>query len=305
MADQGSYLEIKVRRLDRVYRPGEKVEGVVLVHAKKGWSHNGITMAVEGLIYMSHANRGLVGINADLANRPIHILRHDINVSSSGRCADGITELPFSFNVTPLPGQQLYESYHGVYVSIIYNMSVVCERGVMKKTLTRDTEFLVEIPTKTAVSDPSPISFSITPASLENVGAKVIAAIPKFSITGTLHRSKCPINQPLTGEVVVELAAAPIKSLELQLVRIETVNAEGKTTKEATEVQNIQIGDGDICRNFTVPLYMVFPRLFSCPTVMTSIFQVEWEVNLIIIYGEGYMITENFPVALYRDVDTV
>jgi hypothetical protein len=299
MAEQ-SYLEIKVSRLDRVYRPNEKVQGVVVVHANKGWSHNGINMIVEGLIYLSHANRGFVGIGGD--TRPTQILRNEVSVAAPGKVADGITEFPFEFTIAPGPGQQLFESYHGVYVSVVYNMSVICERGVMKRTLTKDTEFLVENPTKVTVTDPAPITFSINPSSLENVGAKVISTVPKFSISGRLHRSKCPINQPLTGEVIIESAAAPIKSLELQLVRIETVNAEGKSTKEATEVQNIQIGQGDICRNFTVPLYMVFPRLFSCPSVSTPTFQIEWEVNLIIIYGEGFMITENFPVTIYRDI---
>lgn len=305
MADQGSYIDIKVKKLDRLYRPGERVEGFVIVNAKKGWSHNGINMTVEGLIYLSHANRGLVGINADLANRPTHILRCDLVIASPGKCSDGVNEYPFEFPVVPLPGQTLYESYHGVYCSIVYNMQVLCERGVMKKALTKDTEFLVEVPTRVAVEDPGAVNFSITPTSLENVGSKVIASIPKFSFSGKLHRSKCPINLPITGEVIVEIAEAPLKSIELQLVRIETVNAEGRTTKEATEVQNIQIGDGDICRNFSVPLYMVFPRLFSCPTVSNPIFKIEWEVNLIIIYGEGYMITENFPIALYRDLDTM
>lgn len=301
MADQSSYLEIKLGRLDRVYRPQERVTGNVVVNAKKGWSHNGITLNIEGLIYMSHANKGLVGsIGNDLASRPNHILRQEVTVTPPGKCNDGVTEFPFDFPVQPLPGQQLFESYHGVYVSIIYNISALCERGVMKKSLTRDTEFLVEMPTRVQVGDPTPISFQITPASLENVGAKVLSTIPKFSFAGKLHRSKCPINQPLTGEVIVELAAAPIKSIELQLVRIETVNAEGRTSKEATEVQNIQIGSGDICRNLSIPLYMVFPRLFSCPTVINPTFAIEWEVNLIIIYGEGYMITENFPIVVYR-----
>lgn len=296
-----SSLEIKVSRMDRVYRPNEKVQGVVVVNANKSWSHNGVNMTVEGLVYLSHANRGLVGIANDLSNRPIHILRKDITITAPGKVGDGVTEFPFEFTVNALSGQQLFESYHGVYVSVVYNMSVICERGVMKRTLSKDTEFLVEIPARVDNVDPTPITFNITPTSLENVGSKVISSIPKFSFSGRLHRSKCPINQPLTGEVIVEAAAAPIKSLELQLVRIETVNAEGKTTKEATEVQNIQIGQGDICRNFTVPLYMVFPRLFSCPTVVAANFQIEWEVNLIIVYGEGYMITENFPVTIYRE----
>lgn len=44
--------------------------------------------------------------------------------------------------------------------------------------------------------------------------------------------------------------------------------------RDATEVQNIQIADGDICRNLSVPLYMVFPRLFTCPTLETTNFKV-------------------------------
>lgn len=44
--------------------------------------------------------------------------------------------------------------------------------------------------------------------------------------------------------------------------------------RDATEIQNIQIADGDICRNLSVPLYMVFPRLFTCPTLETTNFKV-------------------------------
>ena len=45
---------------------------------------------------------------------------------------------------------------------------------------------------------------------------------------------------------------------------------------------------------------MVFPRLFTCPTVVSEDFKVEFEVNLIVIFGDGYMITENFPITLVR-----
>ncbi len=47
-ADQSSYFEIKVKRTDRTYRPGDRVEGVVIVHAFKGWSHSGINLLAEG-----------------------------------------------------------------------------------------------------------------------------------------------------------------------------------------------------------------------------------------------------------------
>ena len=42
----------------------------------------------------------------------------------------------------------------------------------------------------------------------------------------------------------------------------------------ATEIQNIQIAEGDVCRALTIPIYMIFPRLFTCPTLATSNFKI-------------------------------
>ena len=42
----------------------------------------------------------------------------------------------------------------------------------------------------------------------------------------------------------------------------------------ATEIQNIQVADGDVCRGMEIPLYMVFPRLFTCPTLFTDNFKI-------------------------------
>lgn len=42
----------------------------------------------------------------------------------------------------------------------------------------------------------------------------------------------------------------------------------------ATEIQNIQIGDGDVPQNINIPIYMVFPRLFTCPTLITKNFKI-------------------------------
>lgn len=42
----------------------------------------------------------------------------------------------------------------------------------------------------------------------------------------------------------------------------------------ATEIQNIQIGDGDVAQNIPIPIYMIFPRLFTCPTLITTNFKI-------------------------------
>ena len=104
------------------------------------------------------------------------------------------------------------------------------------------------------------------------------------------------MNSPLTGELEIKDAKAPIKSISLQLVRVETVTFTEGTAKEPTEVQNIQIAQGDVCRKL-VPL-TIFPLSFTCPTLLTDNFKIEFEMNLIVLFEDSHMITENFPLTL-------
>jgi len=68
----------------------------------------------------------------------------------------------------------------------------------------------------------------------------------------------------------------------------------------ATEIQNIQVAEGDVCRGLTIPLHMIFPRLFTCPTLASKNFKVEFEINVVVLLQDGYLITENFPIRLVR-----
>jgi hypothetical protein len=49
-----------------------------------------------------------------------------------------------------------------------------------------------------------------------------------------------------------------------------------------------------------IPIYMIFPRLFTCPTLLTDTFKVEFEINVVIVLATGDVITENFPIKLIR-----
>jgi hypothetical protein len=87
-----------------------------------------------------------------------------------------------------------------------------------------------------------------------------------------------------------------VKSLEIQLVRVETF--EGKT--QATEIQNIQVADGDAIKDMEIPLYMLFPKIYSCSTTEHAKFKIEFQVNVIVIFVGGYQLTENFAIRMYR-----
>mgnify|MGYP002390860175 CR=1 FL=1 len=68
----------------------------------------------------------------------------------------------------------------------------------------------------------------------------------------------------------------------------------------ATEIQNIQMCDGDVPLNLELPLQMVFPRLFTCPTVTAKTFKIEFEVSLMIMFDDGRHVNEKIPIRLIR-----
>ena len=43
-------LDLRLKKVDKVYRPGDTVSGVVLVMSKGPLSHNGITLTVDGMV---------------------------------------------------------------------------------------------------------------------------------------------------------------------------------------------------------------------------------------------------------------
>ena len=47
-----SSLQIRVDRVDRVYRPGEVVAGTVVARVRKGWRHQGVGLRALGAVAM-------------------------------------------------------------------------------------------------------------------------------------------------------------------------------------------------------------------------------------------------------------
>lgn len=50
-------------------------------------------------------------------------------------------------------------------------------------------------------------------------------------------------------------------------------------------------------------MYMTFPKLFTCPTFAAKTFKIEFELNVVIMFEDNYVITENFPIQLVRFAD--
>ena len=291
-------LDIKLKKASKVYKEGDLVKGVVVVTSKGDLSHNGVTLTIEGTVSLQLSAKS-VGVFEAFYNslKPIQLVSYSIDLVKPGKFPHGTTEVPFELPLRAKAGKKLYETYHGVFVNVMYNLRAEMKRSLLNKDLQKSLEFIVEY-VETERGEDKPVDFTVTPQSLENV--KDRANVPDFLVKGTINTVNCSITKPFCGEVTVEHSAAIIRSIELQLVRVETCGCAEGYARDPTEIQNIQLVDGDVCRGMKIPVYMVFPRLFTCPSLSTSSFKIEFEINIVVIFQDDHLVTENFPIKLTR-----
>lgn len=291
-------LDIRLKRANKVYLEGETVAGVILLVCKEPLQHHGISLSMEGVVNLQLSSKS-VGVFEAFYNsvKPIQLISSNIEVAKAGKIPGGKTEIPFEFPLHTKGNKVLYETYHGVFVNIQYTLRCDMKRSLLAKDLSRSCEFIVHCQPQKSKVIPTPVNFTITPDTLQS---REKNSLPKFLIRGHLDATNCVISLPLTGEVVVENSDVPIKSIELQLVRVETCGCAEGYARDATEIQNIQIAEGDVCHSLAIPIYMIFPRLFTCPTLETTNFKVEFEVNVVVVLHDDHLITENFPLKLCR-----
>ncbi|XP_022656021.1 Down syndrome critical region protein 3 homolog isoform X2 [Varroa jacobsoni] len=233
--------------------------------------------------------------------RPIPLSFCTIDVLKPGKLPAGCNRFPFEFPLRSLKANRpLFETYHGVFINIQYFIKAELRRSKLySKTIMRSQELMLEYKLESAErANNRPVNINISPESLQNVFDR--SKVPSFSIHGRIDSTQCRITHPLTGVICVEHCDTKIRSIELQLIRVETCGCAEGYSRDATEIQNVQIGEGDVCRGVNLPLHMVFPRLFTCPTLVTSNFKIEFEVNVVIVFEDNHLITENYPIKLTR-----
>ncbi|KAF7272854.1 hypothetical protein GWI33_014391 [Rhynchophorus ferrugineus] len=267
-------LDIRLKRADKVYTEGDLVSGVLVISSNSDLKHDGITLTMEGCVNLQISTKN-VGIIEAFYNsvKPIQLVNVVCDVCGQGKLPSGVTEIPFEIPLKPKPNRALYETYHGVYAGVTN-----CPQLPLKENR-------------------KPVSFELSPANLASGGS----GAPDFLLRGYLDTVCCNIVKPFRGQLTLVRCASPIRSIELQLVRVETCGCAEGYAREATEIQNIQIGDGDVPQNIPILIYMVFPRLFACPTLITTNFKIEFEVNIVVVFEDDHLITNNFPIILVRE----
>lgn len=288
-------IKIKFDRADKYYEPGDILGGTYCFNDVQGANHSGIIMNVSGYLDTVSIIRGKYGRGPLKETERIYFLKDRKEISSSGYIEVN-KDIPFEYELEAnIAGETLVETYVGVDFSIIYEVKIIILKGSKVIEATENFHVMVRGQgiDETLGKKENPLDFTIDPSSLDGSS---ITAVPKFLFEGRITSANCCITEPFDGTIVVKESELEIKSVEVQLVRCETF--EDKTN--ATEVQNIQVADGDVIRNLEIPLYMLFPIVYSSPTKIHSKFKIEFQINIIVIFLNGYQLTENFAIRLYR-----
>lgn len=289
-------LDIKLKKVNKIYHENEKILGTIAVHGRGEVVHNGISLTIEGTVNMQLSAKS-VGLFEAFYNsvKPIVLLTSTIEIAKPGKLPSGNTEIPFEINLKNLKHKKLYETYHGVFINVNYSLKCDMKRPMLTKDLEKSCEFIIEYEKQKDSEPEKRTPFKISPSTIKSK-----KTLPMFQIEGHLDSAVCQIEKAFTGEIKVISSSVQIKSVELQLVRVETCGCAEGYAKDATEIQNLQIADGDLCRGISIPIYMIFPRLFTCPTLETPNFKIEFEVNIVVVFKDDHLVTENFPIRTYR-----
>ncbi|XP_064470449.1 vacuolar protein sorting-associated protein 26C-like [Ornithodoros turicata] len=292
-------LDIRLKKVNKIYHEGEDVVGVVVVDSRSEVKHEGITLHLDGTVTMQLSAKTIGIFDSFYSSaKPVQLISYTLEIAKPGKLPAGRTELPFEFPLKTKGNKTLYETYHGVFINIQYLLKCDMKRSLLNKDMQKTVEFIMEYKEGAEKAIPVPVNIKISPESVQNVQDR--SKVPNFLLKGRIDSTCCCITQPFTGAICVERCDIPIRSIELQLVRVETCGCAEGYARDATEIQNIQIGEGDVCHGINIPIYMVFPRLFTCPTLVTNNFKIEFEVNIVVVFEDDHLMTENYPIKLTR-----
>ncbi|GAY49518.1 hypothetical protein CUMW_119750 [Citrus unshiu] len=252
-----STVEIKLSRSNRIYRPSEPLQGKIVIKSSSSIFHYGIHLTVNGSANLQ-VRGGSAGVVESLYGviKPIKILKKSQEIRTSGRIGSGYAKrLTFyeSFRVLVtlffwrIPMLLVKEKRPKLFGLCCGSSVLDIMRGYLHKSLSATVEFIVETDKADLLERPvSPemVVFYITQDTQRHPLLPELKS-GGFKVTGKMS-TQCSLLDPITGELTV--------------------------------------ADGDVCRNMTLPIYVILPRLLTCPTVLAGPFSVEFKVSVVISF---------------------
>ncbi|PIN07324.1 putative protein with similarity to embryogenesis protein H beta 58 and VPS26 [Handroanthus impetiginosus] len=282
-------IEIKLSRFNRTYSPDEPLEGKVVARLSSAISYQSIRLTINGAVNLQ-VRGGSAGVVESLYGtiKPVQIVKRVVDIQSYGKMGSGMTEITFSVILKDPKEENLekfYETFHGGNINIQYLLTVDIVRGYLHKPLSATVEFIVEsekdnLPQKPI--SPEMAMFYITQDTQRHTLLHELKS-GGFRVMGKIC-TQCSLTDPIGGELTVEASAVPIQSIDINLLRMESILIGEKIATESSLIQTTQIADGDVCRGMTLPIYIILPRLLTCPTIFAGPFSVEFKVSIVITF---------------------
>ena len=296
-------LSISLESLNRIYYAGDFIQGNVLVINKTKFDQK-YQLIVKVIGYYTFYN---TKENPPKKKAVPFYKKFCQILKDSYSSIGGNNKIHFKFPLTTESCHEdlsnLYESYKGAKVSVQYDIYAEAKAGD-KQFNSNKKGIIVMVPGQGI--NPQfgrkrvKYQFTLDPSKIDNV--KIDRNVmPKFLIECYLENINCCIDKPFNGFCTIKECSTDIKSIELQFLRNEKIlYPEFQGIGETSEIQNLQIGDGDVVRNLEIPVFMIFPRNFCCANLETKDVNISFEMNLIIVLVNGVIIMENYPVNLWR-----
>ncbi|KAI7688411.1 hypothetical protein SSS_02150 [Sarcoptes scabiei] len=117
---------------------------------------------------LSSKNVGIFEAFHNLA-KPISLMNEFVEVSKGGKFPSGLTEIPFEVLLKPKNNRSLFETYHGVFITIQYLLRCEIKRPMLVKDIQKVIEFFVEYVKPIDIS--LPISDSMNLGILKHLGS--------------------------------------------------------------------------------------------------------------------------------------
>ncbi|KAJ0749935.1 putative vacuolar protein sorting protein 26 related protein [Helianthus annuus] len=204
-------VEIKLSRSNRTYRPNDPLRGNIITRLPSSISHRGIHLTLNASVNLQ-VRGGSAGFIESIYGvlKPIRIVKKSIQVQPSGKISAGTTQIPFSIILNDGgKDDKFYETFHGENISIQYLLNVDVVRGYLHKSLSATVEFIVE------------------------------SEFGGFKISGRIC-TQCLVSDPLVGELTVEASAVPVYSIDIHLLRVESIMVGENIATETSIVQTTQ-----------------------------------------------------------------
>ncbi|OAY46511.1 hypothetical protein MANES_06G005400v8 [Manihot esculenta] len=270
-----STIDLKLSRSNRIYRSSEPLQGKIVIKSPSSLSHYGIRLTINGSVNMQ-IRGGSAGVIESFYGviKPITIVNKSFEIRSSGKIDSGTSEIPFSV-ILKQPGEEslerFYETFHGTDISIQYLVTVDISRGYLHKSLSTTMEFIVESDKADLLERSVSSEMAIFYITQDTQRHPLLPELKSggFLVTGRIS-TQCSLLDPISGELTVERSAVPICSIDIHLLRVESILLGEKIVTETSLIQTTQIADGDVCRSMTLPIYVILPRLLTCPTVLAG-----------------------------------